>query len=142
MKKHSDNLMSKQTRVVLVEDHPMLRERMAHLINKDLGMEVCGEADNILDAMELIRATRPDIAIVDISLRGASGLELIKSVKSEGIDLPILVLSMHDENLYAERALRAGARGYITKSEASAVVIAAIRTVLAGEVYVSHQLAA
>lgn len=142
MAKISDKQSTKQTRVVLVEDHPMLRERIAHLINKDLGMEVCGEADNIQQAMQLIRETRPDIAIVDISLRGASGLELIKDVKSEGIDLPILVLSMHDENLYAERALRAGAQGYITKSEASAVVITAIRTVLAGEVYVSSELAA
>lgn len=142
MAKISNKQSTKQTRVVLVEDHPMLRERIAHLINKDLGMEVCGEADNVQQAMQLIRETHPDIAIVDISLRGASGLELIKDVKSEGIDLPILVLSMHDENLYAERALRAGARGYITKSEASAVVITAIRTVLAGEVYVSSELAA
>lgn len=120
----------------------MFRERLAHLINKDLGMQVCGEADNIQQAMELILESRPDIAIVDISLRGTSGLELIKDLKSQEIDLPVLVLSMHDENLYAERALRAGARGYITKNEASSVVIAAIRTVLAGEVYVSNQLAA
>jgi DNA-binding NarL/FixJ family response regulator len=138
----SDNKPSQQTRVLLVEDHPMLRERMAYLINKELGMEVCGETDNVQQAMQLIRETLPDIAIVDISLRGTSGLELIKNIKSQGIDLPILVLSMHDENLYAERALRAGARGYVTKNEASAVVISAIRTILAGEVYVSHQLAA
>jgi len=131
-----------QTRVVLVEDHPMFRERLAHLINKDLGMQVCGEADNVQQALEVIRSTRPDIAIVDISLRGKSGLELIKDMKTEGIDLPVLVLSMHDENLYAERVLRSGARGYITKNEASSVVIAAIRTVLAGEVYLSKQLTA
>jgi DNA-binding NarL/FixJ family response regulator len=138
----TDTHLSKQARVVLVEDHPMLRERLAHLINKDLGMQVCGEADNVQQAMEIIQTTRPDIAIVDISLRGSSGLELIKDIKSQGIDLPVLVLSMHDENLYAERALRAGALGYITKNEASSVVIEAIRTVLAGEIYVSRQLTA
>lgn len=138
----TENQTPRQTRVVLVEDHPMFRERLAHLINKDLGMQVCGEADNVQQAMEMIRNTRPDIAIVDISLRGTSGLELIKDIKSQEIDLPVLVLSMHDENLYAERALRAGARGYITKNEASSVVIAAIRTVLAGEVYVSKQMTA
>lgn len=131
-----------QARVVLVEDHPMFREHLALLINKDLGMQVCGEADNIQQAMEIIQATRPHIAIVDISLRGSSGLELIKDLKAQGMDLPVLVLSMHDENLYAERVLRAGARGYITKHEASADVIAAIRTVLAGEVFVSKQMTA
>lgn len=120
----------------------MFREHLALLINKDLGMQVCGEADNIQQAMEIIQATRPHIAIVDISLRGSSGLELIKDLKAQGMDLPVLVLSMHDENLYAERVLRAGARGYITKHEASADVIAAIRTVLAGEVFVSKQMTA
>jgi len=138
----TENQTSSQTRVVLVEDHPMFRERLAHLINKELGMQVCGEADNVQQAMEVIRDTRPDIAIVDISLRGSSGLELIKDMKAQGIDIPVLVLSMHDENLYAERVIRSGARGYITKNEASSVVIAAIRTVLAGEVYVSQQMAA
>lgn len=138
----TENQALKQTRVLLVEDHPMFREHLAHLINKNLGMQVCGEADNAQQAMEIIRETRPDIAIVDISLRGASGLELIKDIKSQGIDLPVLVLSMHDENLYAERALRSGARGYITKNEASSEVIAAIRAVLAGEVYLSKQVTA
>lgn len=131
-----------QGRIVLVEDHPIFREHLALLINKNLGMQVCGEADNIQQAMEVIQATRPDIAIVDISLRGSSGLELIKDLKARGMDLPVLVLSMHDENLYTERVLRAGARGYITKHEASADVIAAIRAVLAGEVFVSKQMTA
>lgn len=129
-----------QTRVILVEDHPMFREHLALLINKDLGMQVCGEADNIQDAMEIIKITRPDIAIVDITLKGSSGLELIKNLKVQGMDLPVLVLSMHDENLYAERVLRAGARGYITKHVASSEVLAAIRAVLAGEVFVSKQI--
>lgn len=127
-------------KVMLVEDHPMFREHLGELINRDLGMAVCGEADNNRDAMKLIKETKPDIAIVDITLRGSSGLELLKDLKAEGIDLNVLVLSMHDEELYAERALRAGARGYITKNEASSEVINAIRQVMAGEVYVSKRV--
>jgi DNA-binding NarL/FixJ family response regulator len=118
----------------------MFRERMALLINKDLGMTVCGETDNIGDAMGIIRDSQPDIAIVDISLRGSSGLELIKDIRAQGFAIPVLVLSMHAEELYAERALRAGAKGYIMKSEASAEVLEAIRTVQRGEVYVSRPM--
>lgn len=120
----------------------MFRERLAHLINKDPGLTVCGEADNIRDAHALIAHTRPDVAVVDVTLRGSSGLELIKDLKAQGNELPVLVLSMHDETLYAERVLRAGARGYISKHEASAEVMLAIRRVLAGEVYLSHQMTA
>lgn len=133
-------IVVKKTRVLLVEDHPMFRERLAHLINKDASMEVCGEADNVRAAHELVATTSPDVAIVDITLRGSSGLELIKNLKAEGTPLPVLVLSMHDETLYAERVLRAGARGYITKHEASAEVMVAIRRVLEGEVYLSPQM--
>ncbi len=129
-------------KVLLVEDHPMFREHLGQLINRDLGMSVCGESDNIRDAMRLIRETQPDIAIVDISLRGSSGLELIKDIKAQGLDLNVLVLSMHDEELYAERALRAGAKGYITKNEASTEVVKAIRCVMMGEVYASKQMTA
>jgi DNA-binding NarL/FixJ family response regulator len=120
----------------------MFREHLSQLINRDLGMEVCGEADNIRDAMKLLKDKQPDIAIVDITLRGSSGLELLKDLKAQGIDLPVLVLSMHDEELYAERSLRAGARGYITKNEASSEVVKAIRKVVAGEVYVSKHMTA
>jgi DNA-binding NarL/FixJ family response regulator len=127
---------------MLVEDHPMFREHVAQLINRDLDMAVCGEADNIRDAMRIICETKPDIAIVDITLKGSSGLELLKDLKAQGIELNILVLSMHDEDLYAERALRAGAKGYITKNEASSEVVRAIRKVMAGEVYVSKQVTA
>ncbi|MFZ4596388.1 MAG: response regulator [Verrucomicrobiaceae bacterium] len=122
-----------QCKVLLVEDHPMFRERLAHLINKDLGMTVCGETDNITDAMGIILAMKPDIAIVDISLRGSSGLELLKDIRAQQIDLSVLVLSMHAEELYAERALRAGAKGYIMKSEVSSEVIEAIHTVQRGD---------
>lgn len=127
---------------MIVEDHPMFREHLSQLINRDLGMEVCGEADNNRDAIALVRARKPDVAIVDITLRGSSGIELIKDLRSQGFDLPVLVLSMHDEELYAERALRAGAKGYITKNEASTEVIKAIRKVTSGEVYVSRQMTA
>ena len=131
---------SDQCKVLLVEDHPMFRERLAHLINKDLGMTVCGETDNIAEAMQIIQKVKPDIAIVDISLRGSSGLELLKDIRAQQIDLSVLVLSMHAEELYAERALRAGAKGYIMKSEASSEVIEAIHTVRRGEIYVSRPM--
>lgn len=126
-----------KAKVVLVEDHPMFRERLAHLINKDLLMSVVGEADNIRDAMAVIESTQPDIAIVDISLNGPGGLELIKNLKAQGIKVPVLVLSMHDEALYAERVLRAGASGYITKNEAASEVRAAVQKVLSGDIYLS-----
>jgi DNA-binding NarL/FixJ family response regulator len=136
----AENTQERQVKVLLVEDHPMFRERIAQLINKDLQMNVCGETDNNADAMRLIEETKPDIAIVDITLMGSSGLELIKDMKSQGIDIPVLVLSMHDELLYAERALRAGAKGYITKNQAAAQVKLAIQTVLGGDVYLSPQM--
>ena len=120
----------------------MFREHLGQLINRDLGMAVCGEADNIKDAMHLVSETNPDIAIVDITLRGSSGLEFIKDIKAQGLSLNVLVLSMHDEELYAERSLRAGAKGYITKNEASSELINAIRCVMAGDVYASKKLTA
>ena len=127
-----------KTKVMIVEDHPLFRERLALLINKEPDMEVCGEADNIKDAMDVIASSKPDAAVVDITLKGSSGLELIKDMKAQGFDLPVLVLSMHDESLYAERVIRAGAKGYITKDEASDKVMQAIRKVVGGEIYLSE----
>lgn len=124
-------------RVVVVDDHPLVREMLTHLIGQEPDMAVCGEADNIQGGLQIIQATRPDIAVIDITLKGSSGLELIKDLKAQAIDVPVLVLSMHDEALYAERAFRAGASGYITKTEDSEDVMTAIRQVLAGEVYAS-----
>jgi DNA-binding NarL/FixJ family response regulator len=124
-----------KTKVVIVEDHPMFREQLAHLISKEPDMVVCGEADNVRDGFVLIKEKNPAIAIVDITLKGSSGLELLKDLRAHEIKLPTLMLSMHDESLYAERALRAGAKGYITKHEASANVMVAIRQVLSGEIY-------
>jgi len=127
--------------IVLVEDHPMFRERLADLINKEPDLAVCGEADNIRDGFDLITKHKARVAIVDISLQGSSGLELIKNLKAVGEEIPVLILSMHDESLYAERALRAGAQGYITKNEASAKVMTALRQVLAGEIYLGTRAA-
>ena len=133
-------MSEKKERVVIVDDHPLFRERLSQLINHELDMEVCGEAEDAQQAIDLIRNTSPDLAIVDITLKGSSGLELIKSIKALSIDVPVLVLSMHDESLYAERALHAGATGYITKHESAENVLLAIRRVLAGEVYLSETM--
>lgn len=127
-------------RVMLVEDHPMFREQLSQLINKEPDMSVCGEADNARDALQLLEMNPADIVIVDLTLKGPSGLEFIKDLKARQIDVPVLVLSMHDELLYAERVLRAGARGYITKNERSNEVMAAVRKVLNGHVYLGSEM--
>ena len=132
----------KKNRVVIVEDHPMFRERLAQLIEKADDLIVVGDADNIRDGLAVIERLKPDIAIVDISLKGSNGLELLKNLRAHEINLPVLVLSMHDESLYAERALRAGAKGYITKHEVSGNVMNAIRHVLKGEIYLNSQFMA
>ena len=131
---------SKKSRVVIIEDHPMFRERLAHLINKEDDMVVCGEADNAVDGLALIQRAKPTLAIVDITLKGSGGLDLLKDIRAHEIELPVLILSMHDESLYAERALRAGAKGYITKHEASAKVMTAIRCVLHDEIYLDQRI--
>jgi DNA-binding NarL/FixJ family response regulator len=124
-----------KTRVVVVEDHPMFREQLVHLIEKEPEIEVCGEADNVSDGVALSRETKPQVVILDITLKSSNGVELRKDLRANGIEVPVRVLSMHEESLYAERSLRAGARGYITKSEASSRVLTALREVLRGEVY-------
>ncbi|PZR75142.1 MAG: DNA-binding response regulator [Chthoniobacterales bacterium] len=128
-----------QHQVILVEDHPMFREQLAQLINKQPDMAVCAEADNAQDGFTAISSRQPSLAIVDITLKGCNGLELLKDLRAHDITVPVLMLSMHPESLYAERALRAGANGYITKEEASAKVMTAIRQVLAGEIYLDSR---
>jgi DNA-binding NarL/FixJ family response regulator len=127
-------------RVLLVEDHPLFREQLAHLIDKEPDMIVSGQTDNTSDALRTLETEPPDIVIVDLTLKGPSGLELIKDLKARRIEIPVLVLSMHDELLYAERVLKAGARGYITKNEASREVMSAIRKVMGGEIYVTPRI--
>src|SRR5207248_9464450 len=124
-------------RIVIVDDHPLFRKGLEQLIHSEDGFAVCGEANNAPEAMGVIRKLDPDLAIVDLSLPGANGIELIKNIRAEFPKLPILVLSMHDESLYALRALRAGAEGYVMKHEAMANVIHAIHEVFSGRPYLS-----
>ena len=131
---------SGKNRILIVDDHPLFRHGIADLINAEPDMEVCGEADSAPAALENIRHLTPDLVTIDISLRGANGIELLKSIRVEHAKLPLLVLSMHDESLYALRALRAGARGYIMKQEALDRVMSAIRQVLRGDLYVSPSM--
>ena len=131
----------KKFRVFLVEDHPMFRDQLSQLINKEPDMHVCGEADNGADALRFLQSAGADVVIVDLTLKGPSGLELLKDIKAQELGVPVLVLSMHDELLYAERVLRAGARGYITKHETSKEVMSAIRKVMSGEVYLGTRVA-
>ena len=128
------------SRILIVDDHPLFREGVQQLIERDPELTVCGEASGVADAMEAITRLQPDLVMVDISLGGASGIELIKSIKSQHEELPILVVSMHDESLYAERALRAGAMGYVMKHEPSKTVRAAIHRVLQGEIALSEKM--
>lgn len=127
-------------RVFLVEDHPVFRLGLRELIEQELDLRVCGEAENIGAAWNEITRSKPDLVIIDISLVGRSGLELVKQIKDQRPDLPTLVLSMHEESLYAERALQAGARGYIMKHETSGLIVEAIRKVCMGEVYLSTRM--
>ena len=129
-------------RVFLVDDHPLVREWLTNLINQQPGLEVCGEAESGPEARERILALRPDVAIVDIALKDSSGIELIKDLKQSCPEVAVLVLSMHEDSHYAERALRAGARGYVMKRETTRKVIAAINQVLAGKLCVSETLTA
>ena len=129
-------------RIVIVDDHPLFRKGLEQLIHSEDGFAVCGEANNAPEAMDVIRKLNPDLAIVDLSLPGANGIELIKNIRAEFSMLPILVLSMHDESLYAVRALRAGADGYVMKHEAMTNVIHAVREVFNGRPYLSPAMAA
>ncbi|HTB82197.1 MAG TPA: response regulator transcription factor [Candidatus Sulfotelmatobacter sp.] len=129
-------------KIFLVDDHPLVREWLTNLIHQQPDLFVCGESEDAPHALQEISVIRPNVAIVDISLKHGSGIELIKSIKAMHPEVATIVLSMHDERLYAERALRAGARGYIMKRETAKKVITAIRQVLAGKIYMSETLAA
>lgn len=128
------------TRVLLVDDHPVTRQGVAVLINQERDLVVCGEASSAPAAIDLVQKEKPDLAIVDITLKTTSGIELLKNMRALAPQMPVLVMSMHDESLYAERALRAGAMGYIMKHEASDKVLLAIRRVLSGELFLSDKM--
>jgi DNA-binding NarL/FixJ family response regulator len=134
--------MPPKIRILLVDDHPLVREGVGNLIQQQPDMEVCGEAASEPQALQLIGSVQPDVAVVDLSLETGSGLELIKNIKAMHPTVAMLALSMHEESLYAERALRAGARGYLMKREAARKVIQGIRAVLAGQLFVSEKIAA
>jgi len=132
--------IQKTHKILLVDDHPILREGLAQLIEQQKDLSVCGQFEEAGKAFEAIATLKPDLALVDISLKGSSGIELLKNIKVNYPKLLVLVLSMHDESLYAERVLRAGASGYIMKQEATDKVLEAIRKVLAGEIYLSEKM--
>ena len=132
----------KKAQILIVDDHPMTRAGLTYLLNHQPDTVVSGEAENAAEALDLLAVSQPDLMLIDITLPGKSGLELIKDVKAIRPDLPMLVISMHDESLYADRVLRAGARGYITKHEGGDKLMGAIRQVLAGRIYVSESMSA
>ncbi|MHC4474924.1 MAG: response regulator transcription factor [Planctomycetota bacterium] len=140
--KQTHETVEGKTRIVIVDDHPIVRQGLAELINHEDDFIVCGQAEDSHEAMATIRAKQPDLVVVDISLKQTSGMELIKDIKAQYPNLAVLALSMHDESLYAERALRAGAKGYIMKAEATENVVSAIRKVMTGQIYVSDRMAA
>jgi len=134
-------MTTKQSRVIVVDDHPIVRQGLTQMINRDGDLIVCGEAEEARSALQAIATLSPDIVVIDISLNGPSGLEILKTIRQTDPALRVLILSMHDEMVYAERALRAGANGYIMKQEATEMVLVAIRRILGGEVYVSNRVA-
>jgi DNA-binding NarL/FixJ family response regulator len=132
--------VGRKSRVFIVDDHPLVREGLTNLINGQADLIVCGEANGSSQAIKRIVKARPDVALIDISLENESGLELVKHLGSQFPQVALIILSMHDEALYAERALRAGARGYVMKHETSKSVLASIRRVLGGGIYVSARI--
>jgi DNA-binding NarL/FixJ family response regulator len=130
-----------KARILIVDDHPVVREGLAMHLAAQRDLEVCGEAEDLPGALALLTSARPDVAIVDISLKNSNGIDLIRRIKDRNVSVRILVWSMYPENLYAERVLRAGAHGYLNKGQATHHVLEAVRAILQGQVYVSAQLA-
>jgi DNA-binding NarL/FixJ family response regulator len=131
---------TEKSRILIVDDHPLFREGLQQMIDRNPDLIVCGEAAAAAEALDSIQEQKPDLVLVDISLGGSSGIDLVKTIKAKYDDLPILVVSMHDESLYAERALRAGAMGYVMKHEPAKTVKAAISKVLGGDIYLSERM--
>jgi DNA-binding NarL/FixJ family response regulator len=133
---------SAKSRIFIVDDHPIVRQGLMQLINNESDLVVCGQGEDAYQALKTIRQLKPDLTLLDISLKDTGGIELLKELRAQDPTLQVLILSMHDESLYAERALRAGARGYIMKQEAPQTLLQAVRKVLKGEVYVSEKMSA
>ncbi|EEF63090.1 response regulator transcription factor [Pedosphaera parvula] len=133
---------AKATKILLVDDHPMMREGLRQIIGNEIDLAVCGEAENAFQALELVKSEKPDLVLADITLPDKNGLELLKDLQAQHPKLPVLVISMHDEALYAERVLRAGGRGYIMKHEGGKKIMQAIRHVLSGQIFVSEKMSA
>lgn len=131
--RHSDSI-ERPVEILLVDDHLMFREHLRELISRSGGMKVCGEAESATGALELARQVKPDVAIVDITLRGSNGLDLVRQLSEEAPDVKTLVLSMHEQSMYGDRALRAGARGYLTKHQTSSDVVETIQRIVSGEI--------
>ncbi len=132
---------NRKTKIVVVDDHPIVRQGLTELVNREDDLMVCGQAEDAHQAMQAIKDLKPDMIIVDISLKETSGMELIKDIKARYPSLSVLALSMHDESMYAERVLRAGAEGYIMKAEATENIVVAIRKVISGQIYLSDSMA-
>jgi len=132
--------MTGKSTIFIVDDHPIIRQGLALLINREPDLAVCGDAEEAAAALRHIEEMRPDLIVVDISLSGPDGLELLKNIRVRDANLPVLILSMLDESIYAERALRAGANGYIMKQEATEKVLVAVRRILDGEMYLSSRM--
>ncbi len=135
----SESTKTAESRILVVDDHPLVRQGIAQFINQEKDMSVCGEASDGYEALSIIEEMDPDLVVVDIHMKGLNGMDLVKNMKVHHPKVPVLMLSMHDESLYAERALRAGARGYLMKEEDPEKVVQAIRIVLNGDVYVSEK---
>ncbi|HQJ49887.1 MAG TPA: response regulator transcription factor [Verrucomicrobiota bacterium] len=133
---------ARRARILLVDDHPLVRERMAEIINQEPDLMVCGEAQDRAGALAAMAAHRPELAIIDLALKDSDGLELIKDIRLHWPNVLMLVVSMYEESLYAERVIRAGARGYVTKQEATRDILSAIRRVLSGRVYLNENVSA
>lgn len=140
MSKSGDKKTTTIHRILIVDDHPIVRQGLRSLVDQESDLHVCGEAGSAGEAMKVVKELKPDLMLVDISLKGPDGLELTKSIRSILPDLPILIVSMHDESLYAERVLRAGANGYIMKEEVAHNIAEAIRKVLNGDIYISDAM--
>jgi DNA-binding NarL/FixJ family response regulator len=138
--KEKSEVVVSRKRILVVDDHPVMREGVVQWIKHAADMAVCGEAESVLDAISLAKKCKPDLVLTDISLKGNDGIELIKSLRAMDPDLPVLVLSMHNELLYARRALRAGARGYVMKKDGGERVVEAIREIFQGHLAISPNI--